>query len=139
MPDMPHYILDAFAVTAYLEDEHGAARVEKIIADAQARKCKLYLSIINLGEVLYNTERKYGFTKAQETLGLIKELPIEILPADNATVLAAAHVKANYPLSYADAFVVVAAQKIDGVIMTGDPEFEEVTELARIEWLKKRS
>jgi predicted nucleic acid-binding protein len=138
MPDLPDYILDAFAVTAYLENEPGAARIEKIIEDAQAGKCRAYLSIINLGEVLYNTERKYGFTKAQETLGLIKEMPIEILPADNATVLAAAHIKANYALSYADAFVVVAAQKINGTIMTGDPEFGEVTELAKIEWLKKR-
>jgi ribonuclease VapC len=139
MPEMPHYILDAFAVTAYLENEPGAARIEKIIEDARAGKCSAYLSIINLGEVLYNTERKYGFTKAQETLGLIKEMPIEILPADNQTVLAAAHIKANYALSYADAFVVVAAHKINGIIMTGDPEFEEVTELAQIEWLKKRS
>lgn len=139
MSNIPDYILDAFAVTAYLENEPGAARIEKIIEDAKAGRCSVYMSIINLGEVLYNTERKYGFTKAQETLGLIKEMPIEILPADNPTVLAAAHIKANYALSYADAFVVVAAQKINGVIMTGDPEFEEVTELAQIEWLNKRS
>jgi len=32
----------------------------------------------------------------------------------------------------------VAAQKINGIIMTGDPEFEEVTKLAKVEWLKKR-
>ncbi len=138
MPEIPHYILDAFAVTAYLENEPGAVRVEKIIEDAQAGKCRVCLSIINLGEILYTAERKYGFTKAQEILGLIKEMPIEILPADNATVLAAAHIKANYALSYADAFVVAAAQKINGTIMTGDPEFEEVTELAKIEWLKKK-
>ncbi|MBK7450174.1 MAG: hypothetical protein IPJ47_12425 [Anaerolineales bacterium] len=57
--------------------------------------------------------------------------PIEILSADNQTVLAAL-IKANHPISYADAFVVVAAQNINGTIMTGDPEFEEVTKLAKI-------
>jgi len=59
--------------------------------------------------------------------------------ADKAIyVLDAAHIKANYPISYADAFVVVAAQKLNGTIMTGDPEFQDITELARIEWLKKK-
>jgi predicted nucleic acid-binding protein len=139
MARLPDYVLDAFAFTAYLENEPGAARIEKIIEDARERKCIAYLSIINLGEILYNTERKYGFTKAQDTLALIQKMPIEILPADNATVLAAAHIKANHTISYADAFVVVAAQNINGIIMTGDPEFEAMTELVQIEWLKKRS
>jgi ribonuclease VapC len=98
----------------------------------------VYISIINLGEILYSVERNNGLAKTQEALALIQSLPIEILPADNQTVLAAAHIKANHPISYADAFVVVAAQNINGTIMTGDPEFEEVTELAKIEWLKKR-
>lgn len=51
----------------------------------------------------------------------------------------AAHLKANHTISYADAFVGIAAQKINGIIMTGGPEFEEVTELVQIEWRKKRS
>ena len=91
-----------------------------------------------MGEILYSVERNNGLAKTHEALALIQSLPIEILPADNQTVLAAAHVKANHPISYADAFVVVAAQNINGTIMTGDPEFEEVTKLAKIEWLKKR-
>lgn len=139
MVKSPDYVLDAFAFTAYLQNEPGAVRIEKIIEDAREGKCNAYMSIINLGEILYNTERKHGLRKAQETLALIQKMPIEILPADNQTVLAAAHIKANHTISYADAFVVVAAQKINGIIMTGDPEFEEVTELVKIEWLKKRS
>jgi len=63
-------------------------------------------------------ERNNGLAKTHEALALIQSLPIEILPADNQTVLAAAHVKANHPISYADAFVVVAAQNINGTIMT---------------------
>ena len=76
--------------------------------------------------------------KAQDTLALIQEMPVEVLPADDQTVLAAAHLKANHPISYADAFVIVAAQKLDGIVMTGDSEFYDVTELAKIEWLKSR-
>jgi ribonuclease VapC len=138
MHDLPAYVLDSFAFIAYLEDEPAAQRIQKILKDAEENKCKVYISIINLGEILYSVERNNGLAKTHETLALIQSLPIEILPADNQTVLAAAHIKANHPISYADAFVVVAAQKINGTIMTGDSEFEEVTKLAKIEWLKKR-
>lgn len=132
------YILDAFAFMAYFENEPGAERVEQILQEVRGGKAHACISIINLGEVVYNTERKHGFSKAQDTLALIQEMPVEVLPADAQTVLAAAHIKANHPISYADAFVVVAAQKLNGIVMTGDPEFHDVTELAKVEWLKQR-
>ncbi len=139
MADLPAYILDAFAFMAYIQGEPAAQNVKKLLHDAQDNKCHVYISIINVGEVLYNIERNKGLTSAQAVLTLIQSMPIEVLPADNQTVLAAAHLKANHTISYADAFVVIAAQKVNGIIMTGDPEFEEVTELVQIEWLKKRS
>ena len=139
MTKLAMYILDAFAFMAYFENEPGAERVEQILQDVKAGKARAFISIINLGEVIYNTERKHGISKAQDTLALIQEMPVEVLPADNETVLAAAHIKANYPISYADAFVIVAAQNLDGIVMTGDPEFQDVTELAKIEWLQMNS
>ena len=52
--------------------------------------------------------------RLQNPSAIIREsLPIEVLPADNQTVLAAAHIKANHPISYADAFVVVAAAETE--------------------------
>ncbi len=138
MANLPAYVLDAFAFMAYLENEPGAERVEKILQDVNNGNARAFVSIINLGEVIYNTERRYGLAKAQDTLALIQRMPVEVLPADNQTVFAAAHIKANNPISYADAFVVVAAQKLNGIIMTGDPEFLDITELAGIEWLKRK-
>jgi predicted nucleic acid-binding protein len=133
------YILDAFAFMAYFENELGAERIEQILQDVKNGKARAFISIINLGEVIYNTERKHGLSKAQDTLALIQEMSVEVLPADNETVFAAAHIKANHPISYADAFVIVAAQNLDGIVMTGDPEFHDVTELAEIEWLKRKN
>ena len=62
--------------------------------------------------------------KAQDTLALLRQLPVEILPADEQAVFSAAHIKANYTLSYADAFVVAAAQKEGAIVLTSDPEFQ---------------
>ena len=57
-------------------------------------------------------------------------------------VLAAAHFKAQFPISYADAFAVVAvaAQECGGVVMTGDPEFSPLANagLVAVEWLPRR-
>ncbi|MBL6983514.1 MAG: PIN domain-containing protein [Anaerolineales bacterium] len=44
-------------------------------------------------------------------------------------------IQANYALSYADAFIVALAQEENGIILTGDPEFQSVTEIVHIEWL----
>lgn len=127
------YVLDSFAVLAYLAAEAGMPRVREVLRDASAGRCNVYLSLINLGEVAYIVERERGLARAQETLGLIDQLPIQILPASREVVMAAAHVKAEYPMAYADAFAVVAAQNLNAVILTGDPEFDAVKNLVHVE------
>lgn len=85
---------------------------------------------------MYITERERGLAQAQEALGLIDQLPIELVPASREAVLAAAHIKAGHTIAYADAFAVAAAQALDAVVLTGDPEFESVKELVGIEGIK---
>lgn len=53
--------------------------------------------------------------------------------------MAAAHVKARYAISYADAFAVVTAQNHQAVLVTGDPEFRPVAkdDLIVVEWLPR--
>lgn len=137
MADQPVFILDTFALLAYLQDEPAAARIERLLADARKEKCRLFISIINLGETLYITERRAGVAKAQDALALFRQLPIEILPADEQSVFSAAHIKANHTVSYADSFAVAAALQQDGIILTGDPEFENIESLVAIEWVQK--
>ena len=42
MVDSPIFILDSFAVLAYLTDEPSAARIEKLIEDAKEEKIVTY-------------------------------------------------------------------------------------------------
>jgi predicted nucleic acid-binding protein len=133
----PHYILDSFALLAYLQGEDSGVRIREILQGARNGKGDVSMSIINLGETLYTTERRKGAREAQDVLASIRQLPINILPADEQTVLDAAHVKANYAISYADSFVVVAAMSEGAIVLTGDPEFESVESLVKVEWLQK--
>ena len=133
------YILDSFAMLAYLGGETGEGRVKEILNNAYLGTIRALMSLINLGEVAYITERERGLAKAQEVLAVIEQLPIEILPVDRQTVLGAAHIKARYSVAYADAFTIIAAQAHDGLVLTGDPEFKTVKDIVMIEWIGERS
>jgi len=67
---------------------------------------------------------------------LLDRLPISIHSADDLLVKEAAVIKADYPVSYADAFCIATAQRVDGRIVTGDPEFESVQRIVPVQWLR---
>src|SRR5690242_18243168 len=136
MAEQSAFVLDSFALLAYLQDEPVASRIEKLLENAGKETCRLFLSMINLGELLYITERRGGVAKAQDALALIRQLPIEILSVDEQTVFAAAHLKASHAISYADCFAVVAAMQENAIIITGDPEFQSVETIVKVEWLQ---
>ena len=137
MAEPSAFVLEAFALLAYLQDEPAAARVEQVLEQAGKGKCCLFVSIINLGELLYIVERRAGISKAQEAMALIQQLPIEILAADEPAVFSAAHIKAKHALSYADACAVAAALHENAYILTGDAEFKDVEQMVKVEWLVK--
>jgi predicted nucleic acid-binding protein len=86
---------------------------------------------------LYIVERQRGLQDALSILGLIKQLPISLIEVTNEQVLEAAHIKANHPLAYADAFAVAAALDKGAKLVTGDPEFQAVKELVELSWISK--
>jgi ribonuclease VapC len=131
----PIYLLDSFALLAYLNGEPGGARVQEILALGKNHKCRLVISLINLGEVLYITERTRGLPAAQTVQALVESLPLELLEASRDLILDAAHMKAHHAVSYADAMAVASAIRENAIILTGDPEYKTVEELIQIEWL----
>lgn len=128
-------VLDSFALLALLRDEPGAEAVRDILIRAAAGEIALLMSEINLGEVLYHTERKYGADKAGETLVELEALPIQMVGVSRARILAAAHLKANHRISYADSFAAALAREYGATLVTGDPEFRALTPALAIEWL----
>jgi ribonuclease VapC len=129
------YVLDSFALLAYLRSEPGWREVRSLLRDAAKEHAELLICVVNLGEVLYMTERRQGAQRARATLGYVEQLPVRSFDADRTLTLRAARVKASHPVSYADAFVVALAQVRDATILTGDPEFGSVEELVRVRWL----
>lgn len=131
------YVLDSFALIAYFEGEKGQELIIGLLEQAAKSRCELFLNVVNLGEIAYIVERERGISKAQETLARIDEFPISICEIDRRLALAAAHLKAQYPIAYADCFAAALAQEKDAALVTGDPEFKNagVGAVLPIVWL----
>ncbi len=129
------YVLDSYAIFAYFQDEEGADIVADLI-ERTTEDVYLVLSLINFGEVAYITERERGARRAVELLEDIRRLPITLGRVDEERVLAAAHVKAHYPVSYADAFAIALADELGATVVTGDPEFKKIESAVTVLWLR---
>lgn len=72
-PEASVYILDSFALLAYLEDEAGAEQVEARLAQAEQGEAQVLLSLINFGECLSIVEQERGVAQAEWMIALDEE------------------------------------------------------------------
>jgi predicted nucleic acid-binding protein len=129
------YVLDSFAILAYLAEEEGADVVEDLLNRAESGGVNLYLNYVNLGEVYYITFREKDVNEANETIVLVKRMPIEFVQVDERIALISGRIKATYSMSYADAFVAATAIVKEADIVTGDPEFESID--MQVLWIRQ--
>ena len=131
--------MDSFAMIAFFEDEPGAERVALILKSLMDRKAKAYMSVINWGEIYYNTLREQGVETAENVIGQLKQYPIELVDADQKLTYEAAKLKGRYKIAYADCFAAALSQRLNAVVVTGDPEFKKLGDEYSIQWLKTKS
>lgn len=132
---MKKYVLDSYALLAYAENEKGSNTVTELLVSALEGKCNIYISVINFGEMYYIALREGGKDRAENYKDTIMKFPIEIINADMDLTLAAAKFKANYKMSYADAFAAGLTQEKKAVLVTGDNEFKQVKKLIDVKFL----
>lgn len=114
---MSTVVLDSWAVLRFLEDSPpAAAAVEELLEHNRP-----LMSWINLGEVHYVLRRASGEDAAIETVRDLRAR-IDVRLPDESQILMAAQIKADNPMSYADAFAVALALDYDAEVWTGDPE-----------------
>ena len=131
-------VVDSWPVMEWLKKRQPTTnRFITILALAQAGEVTLLLSSINLGEIYYNCWNEWGKDRAEEVLLRLRKPPISIIHPNQEDVLAAARVKAQYKVSYADAFVAVLAIEFGARVLSGDDDFIKLqrTGLIDLEWL----
>lgn len=133
---MERYVLDSYAVLAYLNDEPGAQDIQEILHLAQEGQVSVFMSWVNLGEVYYRLQRIYDKQLARKALEIIKSWPITLLTVGEESTLLAGDIKARFRIAYADAFAAAATIINQGIMITGDPEFKQLeNEVLKIKWL----
>jgi ribonuclease VapC len=129
------YVLDSFALLALLGKEEGSDLVADLLQQTQADKIQTRMTWVNVGEVAYIVERRWGSGHVYRVLGTLEATNIDIIPVERSLALAAAHIKAEYPLAYADAFAAALAMAEDAILITGDPEFKPLEKSLSIQWI----
>lgn len=134
MPVTP-LLFDSFALLRFLQKEQGSAKVHDLLKMAVGKQIPTLLNVINFGEILYTTQRRFGPQARMQVFIAVQQMGVTILPCPDSLVYKAAELKAGYAMSYADTFALASAIEHQACLVTGDPEFRQVEHLISIEWI----
>mgnify|MGYP003422939760 FL=1 len=129
------YVLDTWAVIAYLEDEPSGEQVEDLIATAHEEQIPIYMCVVNVGEVWYTMAREISEEEANASVKSLRDLRIQFEDADWTLTQEAARFKSQNKMSYADAFAAALAKVKKADLVTGDNEFKPLDGEIKISWL----
>lgn len=133
------FCLDAFAWLAWLQDEPGAADVQRCLDDAERGQADCVTSIINLGEAFYRLVRVNRREQADSLwrMALRRRLPVSVKEATQRRVRRAAELKSSHAIAFADAFAVATALEFQATLVTGDPEIRPLVGQydLQVQWL----
>jgi len=130
------YLFDSHALLAFFQGEPGSDVVDEILRRSRRKSLDRMICMMNLGEIIYLTKRRFGDEKKIEVLSRIHQIGFSILSIPDSLVFQAAELKAQYALSYADCLALACAINHAAVLVTGDPEFRIVSPLVSVEWIR---
>lgn len=129
------YVLDSWAVLAYLEDENSGQKVADIIADAHEHGIPLLMSVVNAGEVWYILAREVSEAEADKAVSGLRQLGVEFSDTDWKLARLAGMFKAKHRMSFADCFAAALARDTRASLVTGDKEFKQIENDVTVIWL----
>ena len=132
---MASKVLDSYALMAFFEDEPGADLVRDLILKAEENRVNLLISVVNLGEVWYSIARTNSPEVADQYIGEINGMAIEVVDVDWQLTRQAALFKAKGNISYADCFAAALAKVKKADLVTGDNEFKPLDGEIKISWV----
>jgi len=136
MPRKPKaYVLDSWAILAFLQGESGGAKVIDLVSDAHEHDIPLLMSVVNAGEVWYIKARRSSPASADRAVQELRQLGIHFVEVDWTLAHEAGGFKAKHRMSFADCFAAALAKHRRATLLTGDPEFKQIEQEITIEWL----
>lgn len=133
------YVFDSFAILAFLCGEPGGGDVSRLLREGEEGRARLLMTWVNMGEVAYIIERRWGRMRLLQVLASLEATAIEFISVGRELALAAARVKAQHALAYADAIAAALALDQKATLVTGDPEIRALEGVLRVRWLEQET
>jgi len=130
-------VLDANALVDYLQAGPGAAKVERLLAEASRQQLLLFISVLNFAEVYYLTWQRTGEEEARKTVTRLSRLPIQIIPVDLPQALKAGELKVLHKIPYVDCVAAALATIQQATLVTSDRDFEKLGRKIPILWIAR--
>ena len=128
-------VFDSFAILNFLKGEPSSDRVKEYLLKVQNKEIAGYISAVNLCEVYYIVMREKGHEDAEILTTSLRDWGLTVVLADEYMAKKTGQLKAQYPISLADAFAAATSQKFGVCLLTGDPEFQKLEGKVKIEWI----
>ena len=129
------YVLDTWAVIAYLEGESSAPQIADLIAGAHEEGITLYMTVVNVGEIWYTIEQEISEEDANASVKELRDLRIQFENVDWELTREAARFKSQHKMSYADCYAAALAKSKKADLVTGDVEFKQIEKAINIQWV----
>ena len=129
------YVLDTWAVIAYLEDESSAPQIADLIASAHEEQIPVHMSVVNAEEVWCIIAREVSEEEANSSIKELRDLRIQFVDADWEITREAARFKSQHRMSYADCYAAALAKSKKADLVTGDGEFKPLDGQIKIQWV----
>lgn len=123
-----NYILDAGPMIVFLDDDHRAEVVERVLTEPEST---CYAHIFHLAEVYYIYFRRGGKAMAEEAIQSLLDIGI-VVRDDHDTDFwkGAATYKGTHAMALPDAFCLTLACRLEGTVVTTDhTEFDPLVPL----------
>ena len=122
------YVLDASAIFRFTDKEPGFDRVRDMLHQAAKGDIKLAISAVNWGEIMGALYKRIGaLDAAKMQVSSLASLPITIVAVDKDLAEAAALLKCDFKITYADALAAALAREQDSTLVTADYDFKAIS------------
>jgi predicted nucleic acid-binding protein len=121
---MSRYLLDTSALLTLRDNESGADRVAEILAMAQRGEARVMGCFVSLMEVSSRVWKDEGEAEGRLAYAQCLSLPVEWVHESRELLEQAAAIKAQYPLSLADAWIAACARLRGAQLVHKDPELQ---------------
>jgi predicted nucleic acid-binding protein len=134
------YVLDASAVLRFIDHEAGVERLSQIFEEVLSGQALVVLPAVHYGEVIGISFKRGGESLAARTAERLRDLEVEIIPADAARSAKSAIIHTVHKIPYADSFAVeLATDSAEHRLITADFDFIPAQQLFSIEFLPRKS